>query len=366
MKKDIIVTTSDVLQGYEISEYCGYIDTSLTVGSGLFTDVASNWTDAFGFRSKAIENKLHLLKDEAIKNLSEKAKKLKCNAIVGLSVDVDEISSGQKMIFMITAIGTAVKCKRTNEESSLKGVSGYYLEQKLIRAPKQKEELASILRKIESGNPEGNIELNGFSDRVLEEDSWDFIEYEYLQCFVANAFCFGNTNVLTERIKEVLDNFDILKLSKFFLDIMLDVSKDTNKILELRKTDTYKHMCKYFSSLISLELIHEYMQKGNDYFSVIVIYPLLQEIKEYYNEKDLETLEMIVSCFKKKYWNESIKIEELASDERICMCGSVLKGSTPCTCGETSTISSSTYASKVKVVKQLEKLISELKEYFSN
>ena len=99
------------------------------------TDFTSSWTDVVGAKSKSIENKLHIIKQDVINKLCEKAKRMRCNAIVGLNVDVDEISSGQRMIFMITAVGTAVKCKKTDGENVDQNVSSNYLKQKIIKIP---------------------------------------------------------------------------------------------------------------------------------------------------------------------------------------------------------------------------------------
>ncbi|WP_369436738.1 heavy metal-binding domain-containing protein [Vibrio jasicida] len=40
--------------------------------------------------------------------MRKQAANKKCNAIVGVSIDVDEVSGGGKSMFMVTAVGTAV------------------------------------------------------------------------------------------------------------------------------------------------------------------------------------------------------------------------------------------------------------------
>ena len=69
---------------------------------------------------------------------------------------------------------------------------------------------------------------------------------------------------------------------------MLDLSQDTKRILEFRKTFSYKRFCEFFASVLSLNDILSYMQKGNDYFSVIIVYQLLKDFKEYYTEEQFK------------------------------------------------------------------------------
>lgn len=56
-------------------------------------------------------NKIDQIKAEALMGLRKQAAEKKCNAIVGVSIDVDEISGSGKSMFMVTAIGTAVVVK---------------------------------------------------------------------------------------------------------------------------------------------------------------------------------------------------------------------------------------------------------------
>lgn len=363
MKNDIIVSTTDVLQDYTIQEYCGYIDASSTIGSGFLTDFTSSWTDVVGAKSKSIENKLHIIKQDVINKLCEKAKRMRCNAIIGLNVDVDEISSGQRMIFMITAVGTAVKCKKMDGENVDQNVSSNYLKQKIIKIPMYKSKLAKIKKKCIDKDPAGSTEFNEIIEELISDEVCEFVEKEFMEC-LTEAILYNKLDWIHENTVEVLESFDVQKLSTVFFECMLDLSQDTKRILEFRKTFSYKRFCEFFASILSLNDILSYMQKGNDYFSVIIVYQLLKEFKKYYTEEDLNTLEQIKSILQTKYWNGNLDISNLLSNDRICICGNVLKNGDICTCGEKQSISYTTYCDKIAVVDHLDALISELKEYF--
>ena len=52
--------------------------------------------------------KLDEIKSQVLSQLRKKACELGCNAVIGVSIDVDEISGGGKSMLMVTASGTAV------------------------------------------------------------------------------------------------------------------------------------------------------------------------------------------------------------------------------------------------------------------
>jgi len=88
----IITTTTDTLDGYTIEEYYEPITTNIEVGSNVFSDIAAGLTDFFSGGSSTYERKLRGIYKQAIETLSERAKRVGANCIVGLLIDVDEIS----------------------------------------------------------------------------------------------------------------------------------------------------------------------------------------------------------------------------------------------------------------------------------
>src|SRR5690606_38853230 len=66
------------------------------------------FTDFFGGRSSGYEDKLSKIYDEAILAIKNKAERKKANGLVGLKIDVSEISGKGTQMFMITAVATPV------------------------------------------------------------------------------------------------------------------------------------------------------------------------------------------------------------------------------------------------------------------
>lgn len=108
----IITTITHTLEGWEINEYFPPVSSNVVVGTNIFSDISASLTDFFGGRSGTYEKKLQQLYSQAISAIESKAKAVSANAIVGLKIDIDEVSSKNSQMFMITAYGTPVKVTR--------------------------------------------------------------------------------------------------------------------------------------------------------------------------------------------------------------------------------------------------------------
>jgi uncharacterized protein YbjQ (UPF0145 family) len=106
--RKILITTTDSLQGWEIDEYLKPVFASVVIGTNILSDISASFSDFFGGRSGSYEKKLQFVKDNAIQILTSKATELGANCLLGLKVDMDEISGKGTQMFMITAYATAV------------------------------------------------------------------------------------------------------------------------------------------------------------------------------------------------------------------------------------------------------------------
>lgn len=122
MYNSILVTTTNIIEGNEISEYLGIVKSHCTAGIGFFGDFAAGLTDFFGGRSGTYERQMKLIDDEVISGLVENAKSLGADAIIGLHLDNDQISGKGTQMLMVTAYGTAVKLKHSISASTTPGV----------------------------------------------------------------------------------------------------------------------------------------------------------------------------------------------------------------------------------------------------
>ena len=112
MSKPILLSTTSILEGWQILDYLGPISAQFVIGTGVFTDLFAGITDFFGAHSRSYQQKIDQITNEALLALRHKAAKLGANAVIGLRVDTDEISGGGKSMLMITAMGTAVRAQR--------------------------------------------------------------------------------------------------------------------------------------------------------------------------------------------------------------------------------------------------------------
>jgi len=148
--KKILITTTDSLYGWEIEAYLKPIFASVVLGTNAFADFSASFSDFFGGRSSSYEKRLQLIKDNAIATLTNKASELGANCILGLKIDVDQISGKNMQMFMITAGGTAVIAKNTKhqaEVTQLKDINKDLVKEKahIIRLAKKYKNLTTTV-----------------------------------------------------------------------------------------------------------------------------------------------------------------------------------------------------------------------------
>jgi len=101
----MIVSTTPTLDGYRVETYHGVVTGEAIMGANIVRDIMASITDIVGGRSKAYESKLEDGRNEAFREMSAKAERIKANAILGVDIDYEVI--GQSML-MVAVSGTAV------------------------------------------------------------------------------------------------------------------------------------------------------------------------------------------------------------------------------------------------------------------
>lgn len=108
----MIITTTSNVEGAHIEEYLQLVSVNVVIGTNFFSDWMASITDIFGGQSSTYQRKLDSVYEEAIKQMEKKASKLGADAVVGLKMDFGEVSGKEKSMFMVSAVGTAVKLRR--------------------------------------------------------------------------------------------------------------------------------------------------------------------------------------------------------------------------------------------------------------
>lgn len=101
----MIVTTTGSVEGRRITEYLGIVTGEAIMGANIVRDLFASVTDIIGGRSGAYEAKLADARETALAEMTDKARSLGANAVVGVDLDYEVI--GQML--MVSASGTAVR-----------------------------------------------------------------------------------------------------------------------------------------------------------------------------------------------------------------------------------------------------------------
>lgn len=107
MERNIIVTTTNTIEGRRIIKYLGIVTGETIFGANFFKDIAASFTDIFGGRSKSYENTLTEARENALREMIEAAHALGANAVIGVDLDYETVGQNGSML-MVNASGTAV------------------------------------------------------------------------------------------------------------------------------------------------------------------------------------------------------------------------------------------------------------------
>ena len=104
----MILTTTTSVDGRPVRTYLGLVTGEAILGANLFRDLFAGIRDIVGGRSAAYEKELAKARQVALDEMSDKARQLGADAIVGIDLDY-EVLGAQSGMLMVSASGTAVK-----------------------------------------------------------------------------------------------------------------------------------------------------------------------------------------------------------------------------------------------------------------
>lgn len=104
----MIVTTTQSIEGRKIVEYKGIVFGEVISGVNMVKDMMAGLTNIFGGRSNTYETELINARQNALKEMEERAFQLGANAVVGVDIDYEVLGADNGML-MVTASGTAVR-----------------------------------------------------------------------------------------------------------------------------------------------------------------------------------------------------------------------------------------------------------------
>ena len=104
----MIVTTTPSVEGRQIAEYKGVVFGEVISGVNFIKDFAAGLTNFFGGRSGSYEEELIQARENAMREMEQRAMQLGANAVVGVDIDYEVLGADNGML-MVTASGTAAR-----------------------------------------------------------------------------------------------------------------------------------------------------------------------------------------------------------------------------------------------------------------
>ena len=105
--RGVVVTTTNNIEGMPVREYLGVVTGEAILGANIFKDLFAGIRDIVGGRSGAYEKELRRAREIAYEELSEAARRMGADAVIGIDLDYETVGEGSML--MVTVSGTAVR-----------------------------------------------------------------------------------------------------------------------------------------------------------------------------------------------------------------------------------------------------------------
>lgn len=104
----MIFTTTNNVEGHEITQYIRVIAGETVVGINFLKDLGASLRSITGGRSAGYEEEAVRARETALNELWNRGQELGADAVVGIAFDYSPMGASNDML-MVTATGTAVK-----------------------------------------------------------------------------------------------------------------------------------------------------------------------------------------------------------------------------------------------------------------
>lgn len=313
MLDNILLTTTPVVEGMQIEKYFGIVSSNQVAGTGFLTDFMASFSDIFGGNSGAYRESMNELFRDVTKNIKIKASELGANAIVGVSIDYDNISAKSMSMFMISIQGTAVKLKNPNDNTD--SIPANEISWETLNLEYNKKRILD--------------RLNG--DKILDEKEWAFI-FKYNLPEWGESFFYYYLKCLNSVSSEVQSSEDLDSISQQGpMRLKQEISNYKQYLGSLNYEDAIKYVYRNVGNfrdiiekkkLFNASKILEIAKQGE----LSTAISLLSFEKSSYNENDLS--EMQALCEYLDNLPEAGKKEEVKGGlfssgglKYVCVCG---------------------------------------------
>lgn len=104
----MIITTTPSVEGRQITDYLGVVFGEVVSGVDFVKDFAAGLSNFFGGRSGTYEEELITAREQAMREMEQRASILGADAVIGVDIDYEVLGANNGML-MVTASGTAVR-----------------------------------------------------------------------------------------------------------------------------------------------------------------------------------------------------------------------------------------------------------------
>jgi uncharacterized protein YbjQ (UPF0145 family) len=106
----MLTCTTPSIAERETAATLGVVSGEAIIGAHIFRDIFAGITNIIGGRAGGYEKALREARDIALQEMSEEARRLGADAVVGVDLDYESLGPDGGML-MVTAAGTAVKLR---------------------------------------------------------------------------------------------------------------------------------------------------------------------------------------------------------------------------------------------------------------
>ncbi len=330
--KDILVLTTSTVDGLKVKKYLKPVSAHIIAGTNLFSDFFASLSDIFGGRSGTYQKQLTSLYNEAIERVKYAAYEIGANCIVGLSIDMDEISGKGKSMFMLTAVGTAVIIEKEVREKVLPK-SDEKLENVGVDRINVLRSKRAIIEKANSGTLTLNDDIWNFITTNQVDEVFPFLLNKF-QDVIANEQIPTATGATEKYYTLFIGYIDALPEDKK-INLLYSGIAEQNEKIALKLSAIIKEL-NLFDFNRSMELLK------SDNFQIqkrgirIVTYD-----KPFYNKQDIQDLQNIRNYIQETFTERgtrATKKQLFSSKEKevwTCECGKTNDINTYCSgCGQ--------------------------------
>lgn len=318
--KDILVVTTSSVEGFKVKKYLKPVTAHIVAGTNVFSDFFASFSDVFGGRSETYQKQLTSLYNEAIERVKYSAYELGANCIIGLKIDMDEISGKGKSMFMLTAVGTAVVLDKEFASFENKTISNEKLENVGIDKIEILKTKKDIIKKANSNNLRLTEDIWNFITANQVSEIYPFLLKKFNVTIANGQMNPGSTEKFYQLFVRYLDNFPEDKKIELLYDSLMS---EKNELLILKISDIIKEL-----NLFDFNRILELLE-NNDFQKQKLAVKISTYNRSFYNKKDVEDLKILVEKINLIFKEKGIKTTKkqiFSSKEKevwSCECGKI-------------------------------------------